>query len=71
MDLKVYKLIAKSDLYKVNYVIRATSLQDACKQAKVKFSKSFKVFGDDVKVGLNTDDIKNHIDEIFGKLYNS
>ena len=29
MNLKVYKLTAKSDLYKTNYTIRAQNLQEA------------------------------------------
>lgn len=70
MELKIYKLIAQSDLYKTHYVIRAKSLQDASKQAKIKFAKSYKVFGDKVKIGLQPDDLKNHIDEILLKLNN-
>lgn len=69
MNLKVYKLIAKSDLYKTNYTIRAQNLQEASKQARIKFAKSYKVFGDDVKIGLQQIDLVNHIDEILTKLY--
>lgn len=69
MELKIYKLNAKSDLYKTTYTIRAKSLQDACKQAKVKFAKSFHVFGDNVKIGLEPDDLSNHINEIMESLY--
>lgn len=71
MDLKIYKLTAKSDLYKTNYTIRAKNLSEASKLAKVKFAKSYKVFGDSVKIGLDPTDLKNHIDEILSKLYNS
>lgn len=69
MDLNVYKLIAKSDLYKTNYTIRAQNLQEATKQAKVKFAKSFKVFGNNVKISLDPADLSNHINEICNKLY--
>lgn len=69
MNLKVYKLTAKSDLYKTNYTIRAQNLQEASKQARIKFAKSYKVFGDDVKIGLQQIDLVNHIDEILTKLY--
>lgn len=69
MNLKVYKLTAKSDLYKTNYTIRAQNLQEASKQARIKFAKSYKVFGDDVKIGLQQTDLANHIDEILTKLY--
>ena len=69
MNLKVYKLIAKSDLYKTNYTVRAQNLQEASKQARIKFAKSYKVFGDDVKIGLQQIDLVNHIDEILTKLY--
>ena len=71
MDFNVYKLIATSDLYKTNYVIRAKNLSEASKLAKVKFSKSYKVFGDNVKISIDPTDLKNHIDEILDKLYNS
>lgn len=70
MELKIYKLNAKSDLYKTTYVIRAANIQDACKQAKVKFAKSYHVFGDNVKIGLEPDDLSNHINEIMGAIYN-
>ena len=68
MDLKIYKLRAKSNLYLQNYDIRAVSLQDACKKAKIKFAKSYHQFGDNVKIGIREDDIKNHIEEIFQNL---
>jgi len=69
MNLKVYKLTAKSDLYKTNYTIRAQNITEASKIAKVKFAKSFKVFGNNVKIGLQQIDLANHIDEILTKLY--
>lgn len=71
MNLNVYKLIVTSDLYKTHYIIRAKNLQEASKQAKVKFAKSYKVFGDNVKISLDPSDLSNHIDEILNKLYNS
>ena len=43
MNFNVYKLIATSDLYKTNYVIRAKNLSEASKLARVKFAKSYKV----------------------------
>lgn len=71
MNFNIYKLIATSDLYKTNYVIRAKNLSEASKLARVKFAKSYKVFGDSVKISLDPTDLKNHIDEILDKLYNS
>lgn len=71
MNFNVYKLIATSDLYKTNYVIRAKNLSEASKLARVKFAKSYKVFGNSVKISLDPTDLKNHIDEILDKLYNS
>lgn len=65
----MYKLIATSDLYKTNYTIRAQNLQEASKQARIKFAKSYKVFGNDVKISLQQTDLVNHIDEILTKLY--
>lgn len=64
MNMKIYNLTATSDLYKTTYAIRATSLKEASKQAKVKFAKSYHVFGDNVKIGLVPADLPNHIDEI-------
>lgn len=69
MEMKNYKLTATSDLYKTTYNIRATSLIEASKQAKVKFARSYHVFGDNVKIGLSPDDLKNHIDEIMTVLH--
>lgn len=71
MNFNVYKLVVTSDLYKTNYVIRAKNLSEASKLARVKFAKSYKVFGDSVKISLEPTDLKNHIDEILDKLYNS
>ena len=69
MEMKNYKLTATSDLYKTTYNIRATSLIEASKQAKVKFARSYHVFGDNVKIGLSPDDLRNHIDEIMAVLH--
>ena len=63
-DLKVYKLRVKSDLYIKSYDIRAESLTEASKQAKIKFAKSFNQIGSNVKVALDPSDLKNHINEI-------
>lgn len=71
MNFNIYKLVVTSDLYKTNYVIRAKNLSEASKLARVKFAKSYKVFGDSVKISLDPTDLKNHIDEILSKLYNS
>lgn len=70
MDLNVYKLIVTSDLYKTHYTIHVKNLQEASKQAKVKFAKSYKVFGDKAKVSLDETDLGNHINEILEKLHN-
>ena len=69
MNLNTYTLIIKSKLYKATYNIRAINIKEASKLAKIKFSKSYKVFGDEVKVSLSPDDLKNHIDEIMQALY--
>lgn len=69
MNLNTYILIVKSDLYKTKYNIRAVNLKEASKIAKAKFARSYKVFGDKVKVSLSPDDLKNHIDEIMQALY--
>lgn len=71
MNLNTYKLTATSDLHKTTYTIRASSLKDANMKAKVKFAKTYKVFGDNVKIGLDPEDLPNHIDEILEKLYNN
>ena len=69
MNLNVYKLIVRSDLYKTNYTVRAQNITEASKIAKVKFAKSFKVFGNNVKISLDPSDLSNHINEICSKLY--
>ena len=63
-DLKIYKLIVKSDLYIKSYDIRAENLTAASKQAKIKFAKSFNQIGSNVEVSLDPSDLKNHINEI-------
>lgn len=63
-DLKIYKVRVISDLYIKHYDIRAESLSDASKQARIKFGKSFNQVGSNVKVSLDPSDLKNHINEI-------
>ena len=59
---KLVLLREKDSLYTLSY-------EEASKQARIKFAKSYKVFGDDVKIGLQQIDLVNHIDEILTKLY--
>jgi len=66
--MKYYILIVTSNLFIKHYNIKAYNLQDAIKRAKVKFAKQFKIF--DVKVQLEADDLKNHINEILEYIYN-
>jgi hypothetical protein len=68
MEMKDYKLIVKSDLYKANFTIRATGLKDASKKAKIKFAQKYHVFGTNVKVALDPSDLRNHIVEIMETL---
>lgn len=70
IDMQVYKLIVKSDLYIKHYDIRAKNIQEATNIAKYKFAKQFKVVGNGIKVSLDKADLKNHIEEILQKLYN-
>jgi len=63
-DLKVYKVRVTSDLYIKHYDIRAESLSDASKQARIKFGKAFNQIGSNIKVSLDPSDLKNHINEI-------
>ena len=69
MEQHIYNLVAKSDLYKAQYNIRASSLLEASKLAKIKFAKSYRVFGNNVKISLDPGDLKNHIDEILDALH--
>lgn len=69
MEQRIYNLIATSDLYKTQYNIRASSLSEASKLAKIKFAKSYHVFGNNVKISLDPGDLKNHIDEILDALH--
>ena len=70
-DLKIYKVRVISDLYIKHYDIRAESLSDASKQARVKFGKAFNQIGTNVKVSLDPSDLKNHLDEILNALATS
>lgn len=70
IDLKIYKLIVKSDLYIKHYDIRAKNIQEATNIAKYKFAKQFKVIGNGVKVSLDKNDLGNHIQEILQNIYN-
>ena len=70
IDMQVYKLIVKSDLYIKHYDIRAKNIQEATNIAKYKFAKQFKVIGNGVKVSLDKTDLSNHIQEILQNLYN-
>lgn len=69
MEMKTYILTATSNLYKTTYILKAKDLSDASRKAKIKFAKDFKVFGNNVKIGLDISDVKNHIEEIMDKLY--
>ena len=64
---KVYNLIVSSDLYKSNIKVTAPNLTEASNLAKIKFNRMFKE-GNNVKVSLNPNDLRNHIDEILNKL---
>ena len=70
MELKTYRLKAKSKLYELNLIIRASNLKEANKLAREKFSRKYQVFGDDIRIGLDPNDLKNHIDEILEALHN-
>ena len=69
MEQHIYNLVAKSDLYKAQYNIRASQLLEASKLAKIKFAKSYRVFGNNVKISLDPGNLKNHIDEILDALH--
>lgn len=71
MELNIYRLTVTSNLYKADYIIRAVDIKEASKKAKMKFAKQYNVVGKEVKVSLNTNDIKNHIEEILDNLYNN
>lgn len=67
MNLSLYKVIVKSPLYEDKFDIRAINLQQASKQAKIKFGRKYKVMGSNVKVSLQECDLANHIEEILKK----
>lgn len=69
MIMKEYILRAQSNSFIKTYKVSAESLEDACYKAKVKFAKDFNVFGKNVKVGLDSRDVENHIEEIMEKIY--
>lgn len=68
MELSYYKLYVKSDLYEERMTIRAESLSEASRLARVKFSKKYNIFNN-IKIKLDYSDIRNHIDEILTSLY--
>lgn len=70
-DLKLYKVKVTSDLYIRSYEVRAESLSEASRQAKIKFGKAFNQVGSNVKVSLDPSDLKNHIDEILEAFANT
>ena len=67
---KIYDLIVTSNLYKSNIKVTATDLSSASNLAKIKFNKMFKQ-GNNIKVQLNPNDLRNHIDEILTSLVES
>lgn len=67
MELNVYKVLVRSPLYQSKFDIRAKDLQDASRQAKIRFGKKYKVMGSQVKVSLQECDLVNHIEEILNK----
>lgn len=64
MGFKIYKLKVSSKNFIKNYEVYAKDLEDASKQAKVKFAKDFNEIGSNVKISLQQQDINNHIEEI-------
>lgn len=64
--MNTYKLVVKSQDFKVNYNIKANNLKEASLKAKSKFANEYKVFN--TTVGLCPTDLHNHIDEIFKNL---
>lgn len=67
---KIYDLIVTSNLYKSNIKVTAPDLSSAPNLAKIKFNKMFKQ-GNNIKVQLNPNDLRNHIDEILTSLVES
>lgn len=67
---KIYDLIVTSNLYKSNIKVTAPDLSSASNLAKIKFNKMFKQ-GNNIKVQLNPNDLRNHIDEILTSLVES
>ena len=67
---KIYDLIVTSNLYKSNIKVTAPDLSSASNLAKIKFNRMFKQ-ENNVKVQLNPNDLRNHIDEILTSLVES
>ena len=67
---KIYDLIVTSNLYKSNIKVTAPDLSSASNLAKIKFNRMFKQ-ENNVKVKLNPNDLRNHIDEILTSLVES
>lgn len=65
--MDTYMLIAQNENFVKRYVVKANSLVEASKKAKVLFGKDFNVIGKQVIIKLNPKDLANHIDEIMEK----
>ena len=67
-EFKLYKLKVTSDSFIKRYDIKASSLTEASKQARIRFGKDFNQVGSNVKVSLDPSDLENHFQEIIRAL---
>lgn len=68
--LRVYKLIAKSKDFQKEYIVSASSLQEASKKVYIMFANKFNPEIGDIKISMIHEDLPNHIDEILEALHN-
>lgn len=65
--MDTYMLIAQNENFIKRYAVKATSLVEASKKARILFGKDFNSIGRQVIIKLNPTDLSNHIDEILEK----
>lgn len=68
-NLRVYKLLAKSKDFQKEYIVNASSLQEASKKVYIMFANKFNPEIGDIKISMAHDDLPNHIDEILETLH--
>lgn len=65
--MKTYLVTVHNDNFKLDLEVEANNLKEASEVSKIRFYKKYKTF-DNIRVKIQPQDIKNHINEIFTKI---